>query len=125
MGHCLGLNHEDSINPPPVMRTELPVGTVVRQLTPDDVAGRNSIYGAAQADSDGGGGGCSLRPGNPTDASSLLAALGNLLLPVMVLVIVRVWRQRRVIRTLRQLVDSWRTSRPGRWLPSRLSWKTS
>jgi hypothetical protein len=91
MGHCLGLDHEDSVNPPPVMRTALPVGTVMRQLTPDDVAGRDSIYGAAQADSDGGGGGCSLVPTNPTDASSLLAALGNMLLPVMVLVAVRVW----------------------------------
>jgi hypothetical protein len=91
MGHCLGLDHEDSVNPPPVMQTALPVGTVMRQLTPDDVAGRDSIYGAAQADSDGGGGGCSLVPTNPTDTSSLLAALGNMLLPVMVLVAVRVW----------------------------------
>jgi hypothetical protein len=103
MGHCLGLDHEDRINPPPVMRTALPIGTVMRQLTPDDVAGRDSIYGASQAPSGGspaspatastggGGGGCSLLPGNPTAASSLLAALGNMLLPVVVLVGMRVW----------------------------------
>jgi hypothetical protein len=121
MGHCLGLDHEDGVNPPPVMRTALSPGTVVRQLTPDDVAGRNSIYGAA---GDGGGGGCSLRPTNPTDASSLLAALGNMLLPVMVLVVVRVWGQRRVILTLRQLADSWRASRSRRWLSSGLHGKT-
>ena len=24
MGHCLGLDHEDSINPPPVMQTSAP-----------------------------------------------------------------------------------------------------
>jgi hypothetical protein len=109
MGHCLGLGHEDSINPPPVMRSTLAMGTVTRQLTPDDVAGRNSIYDAAQAPSsgspapsspassggDGGGGGCSFVSGNVTDASSLLAALGNMLLPVMVLVVVRIWGRRR------------------------------
>ena len=70
----------------------------MRQLTPDDVAGRDAIYGASQANSSGdggGGGGCSLIPGNLTDASSLLAALGNMLLPVMVLVVVRVWARRR------------------------------
>jgi matrixin len=108
MGHCLGLDHEDSVNPPPVMRTAFSIGTVVRQLTPDDVAGRNSIYDTAQAASggspspssppstgDGGGGGCSFVPAHPTDASSLLAGLGNMLLPVMVLVAVRVWVRRR------------------------------
>ena len=100
MGHCLGLAHEDRINPPPVMRTALPIGTVMRQLTPDDVAGRDSIYGASQAsasggDGGGGGGGCSLMGGNLTDTSSLMATLGNMLLPVMVLVGMRVWRQWR------------------------------
>jgi hypothetical protein len=100
MGHCLGLGHEDRINPPPVMRTALPIGTVMRQLTPDDVAGRDSIYGASQAsasggDGGGGGGGCSLMGGNLTDTSSLMATLGNMLLPVMVLVGMRVWRQWR------------------------------
>jgi len=100
MGHCLGLDHEDSINPPPVMRTALPIGTVMRQLTPDDVAGRDSIYGggASQAGSSGGGGGgggCSFVLGNPTDTAPLLAALGNVLLPVLALVIVRVWARWR------------------------------
>jgi len=100
MGHCLGLDHEDSINPPPVMRSALPMGTVMRQLTPDDVAGRDSIYGASQAGSastggGGGGGGCSLMGGNLTDPVPLVAALGNILLPVMVLVVVRVWARRR------------------------------
>jgi hypothetical protein len=105
MGHCLGLDHEDNVNPPPVMRTTLPVGTVMRQLTADDVAGRNSIYSVTRAGSGsaaptsspastgdgGGGGGCSLIAGHPTDASSLLAALGNMLLPVAVLAIMRAW----------------------------------
>ena len=98
MGHCLGLAHEDSINPPPVMQSRLPIGTVRRQLTPDDVAGRNSIYDASQASASGGGGGgggCSLMGGNLTDTSPLVAALGNMLLPVMVLVVVRVWARRR------------------------------
>jgi len=109
MGHCLGLSHEDHINPPPVMRSALPMGSVMRQLTPDDVAGRDSIYGASQAASagspapsstasmggGGGGGGCSFVPGNPTDTAPLLAALGNMLLPVIVLGGVRVWMQRR------------------------------
>jgi hypothetical protein len=109
MGHCLGLAHEDNVNPPPVMRTALPIGTVQRQLTADDVAGRNSIYGASVAGAGsspspassastgggGGGGGCSLMLGNPTDASSLLAALGNILLPVVMLVVMRVWPRRR------------------------------
>jgi hypothetical protein len=108
MGHCLGLDHEDSINPPPVMRSALPIGTVMRQLTPDDVAGRDSIYGASQAASGGspappstastggggGGGGCSFVPGNPTDTSPLLAALGHIVLPMLVLMVVRVWLRR-------------------------------
>ena len=109
MGHCLGLAHEDSVTPPPVMRTALPIGTVQRQLTADDVAGRSAIYDSPQAGSgsspppssptsasgDGGGGGCSLMVGNLTDASSLLAALGNILLPLVMLVGVRVWCRRR------------------------------
>ena len=105
MGHCLGLAHEDSVTPPPVMRTALSLGTVQRQLTADDVAGRNAIYDAPQAGSgsspppasptsasdDGGGGGCSLMVENRTDASSRLAALGNILLPLVLLVGLRVW----------------------------------
>ena len=66
----------------------------MRQLTPDDIAGRDSIYDASQAGSsgDGGGeGGVASYRGNLTDASSLVAALGNMLLPVMVLVVVHVW----------------------------------
>jgi hypothetical protein len=109
MGHCLGLGHEDRINPPPVMRSTLPMGTAIRQLTPDDVAGRDSIYGASQPASagspappstastggGGGGGGCSFVPGNPSDTASLLAVLGNMLPPVLVLVVMRVWGRRR------------------------------
>jgi hypothetical protein len=97
MGHCLGLDHEDSINPPSVMRTALPIGTVMRQLTPDDVAGRDSIYGGSQAGSGSSPAPPSVGviPGNPTDASSLLAALGNMVLPMMVLVVMRVWARWR------------------------------
>ena len=106
MGHCLGLDHEDSIDPLPVMRTTLTRGTVVRQLTADDVAGRNAIYNAprpappaalASTGDGGGGGGCSLITGHTTAAASLLAILGNLGLPVVVLVMMRVrrrWRRR-------------------------------
>ena len=110
MGHCLGLDHEDSVTPPPVMRTTLPVGTVMRQLTADDIAGRKAIYGQPPGDpggsilpssaaptSGGGGGGCSLMPGGLTDASALFAALGNLFLPLVVLVGMRVWCRRRAL----------------------------
>jgi hypothetical protein len=98
MGHCLGLAHEDRVNPPPVMQSGLPMGTVRRQLTPDDVAGRNSIYSASQVSASGGGGGgggCSLMGGNLTNTSSLGAALGNMLLPVIGLVAVRIWTRWR------------------------------
>jgi matrixin len=109
MGHCLGLDHEDNVDPLPVMRTTLEVGTIVRQLTDDDVAGRNSIYSVTPAGSGsappsaapastgggGGGGGCSLSAGHPTDASSLLAVLGNICLPVVVLALMRVWARWR------------------------------
>src|SRR5437764_4555416 len=88
MGHCLGLDHEDSVTPPPVMRTTLPIGSVMRQLTADDIAGRNAIYSQPRGNSGGpvsstmpvstsgggGGGGCSLMPGGLTDASTLFAA---------------------------------------------------
>jgi hypothetical protein len=50
MGHCLGLGHEDSITPLPVMRSVLVQGTINRQLTADDIAGRNAIYGAPTED---------------------------------------------------------------------------
>ena len=109
MGHCLGLDHEDNVDPLPVMRTALSRGTVVRQLTADDVAGRNSIYSVTRAapgspaptpapastGDGGGGGGCSLIAGHPTDAASLLAALGNLGLPVAVLALMRIWTRWR------------------------------
>jgi matrixin len=109
MGHCLGLDHEDNVDPLPVMRTTLSRGDVVRQLTADDVAGRNSIYDAPRAapaspappaapastgDGDGGGG-CSLRAGHAADAASLLAVLGNLCLPVVMLALMRVWTRWR------------------------------
>jgi hypothetical protein len=45
MGHCLGLAHENNVVPLPVMRTRLQTGTTARQLAPDDIAGRNAIYG--------------------------------------------------------------------------------
>ena len=109
MGHCLGLAHEDSVTPPPVMRTALPIGTVQRQLTADDVAGRNAIYDSPQtgsgnspppssptsASGGGGGGGCSLMVGSLTDTSTLLAALGNILLPLVTLVGLRLCARRR------------------------------
>jgi len=108
LGHCLGLAHEDSVTPLPVMQTRLPIGFVMRQLTTDDIAGRSAIYdqprgnaGDAPAPASpapttaGGGGGCSLVPGSPTDASSLGAALGNIFLPLVVMVVVRVGSRRR------------------------------
>jgi Matrixin len=48
MGHCLGLDHEPRItDPKSVMYPSLAAGEVRRTLTPDDIAGRNAIYGAA------------------------------------------------------------------------------
>jgi hypothetical protein len=47
MGHCLGLGHESRItNPMPVMHPLIAAGEVRRVLTPDDIAGRDTIYGA-------------------------------------------------------------------------------
>ena len=110
MGHCLGLDHEDSVTPLPVMRTTLAVGAVMRQLTADDSTGRNAIYGqppggsggsiapaSAAPASGGGGGGCSLMPGGLTDAAALFAALGNIVLPLVGLVVLRVWSRRRAL----------------------------
>jgi hypothetical protein len=109
MGHCLGLDHEDDVLPPPVMRSGLLRGAVLRTLTADDIAGRNSIYGQSQGNSgpgplplpaiaasdNGGGGGCSLTPGSTLAAPALLAALGNICLPVVVLVFIRLWARWR------------------------------
>lgn len=108
MGHCLGLAHEDNLTPPPVMQSRLLVGSVMRELTADDIAGRNAIYGQPQGNpgsspapstpavaSNGGGGGCSLSPGRPADASSLCAALGNILLPMVGLAFLRIWSRWR------------------------------
>lgn len=99
MGHCLGLNHEDRVNPLPVMRTSLPAGLTQRQLTSDDLAGRNAIYGQGSSrdggGDEGGGGGCALVPHTPTDTRGILASLGNLGLPLLVLLAVRLWSRRR------------------------------
>ena len=106
MGHCLGLDHEDNVTPLPVMQSELPVGSVLRALTENDIAGRNTIYsqprgnpgGAPVASSSTGGGGeggCSLMPGSPTAPSALFATLGNLALPLVVMVGLQVWSRRR------------------------------
>lgn len=121
MGHCLGLEHENNVTPLPVMSAALPAGTVRRQLLADDVAGRNAIYsqrlqgvGSAPASPDApalpisptasagtsgggsaGGGGCSLMPGRPASAASLLAAWGDICLLAVTLVGLRVWSWRR------------------------------
>ena len=53
MGHCLGLGHEDDItNPVPVMSSGISPGQVQRELTSDDIAGRNTIYGGNIPDLD-------------------------------------------------------------------------
>lgn len=99
MGHCLGLDHEDSVSPLPVMRTSLPPGSTQRQLTADDIAGRNAIYGGTQTSGgggdSGGGGGCSLMLGVPAGASWLWMALGNMGLPLLVSVGLWSWRRWR------------------------------
>ena len=47
MGHCLGLAHEpDILNPKPVMFPTFGAGETRRDLTDDDSAGRNAIYGS-------------------------------------------------------------------------------
>ncbi|MGH0285949.1 MULTISPECIES: matrixin family metalloprotease [Sinorhizobium] len=43
-GHCLGLDHV-GVNGV-VMQEKLDAGKQLRQLTPDDIAGRNNIYGS-------------------------------------------------------------------------------
>ncbi|MBY5579143.1 matrixin family metalloprotease [Rhizobium leguminosarum] len=43
-GHCVGL--DDLKAPGSVMQGRLNAGEMLRELTPDDVAGRNKIYGA-------------------------------------------------------------------------------
>jgi hypothetical protein len=107
-GHCLGLDHEDSITSLPVMQSQLPVGSVRRELTDDDIAGRNTIYSQLRGNSGGSptassstgggdGGGCSLVPGSPTATSALFAALGNLALPLVVIVGLHVWFRRRAL----------------------------
>ncbi len=45
MGHCLGLDHDDTIVPSPVMASLLSPGEFYRELTEDDLAGHNAIYG--------------------------------------------------------------------------------
>jgi hypothetical protein len=45
MGHCLCLDHEDGVVPTPVMGSAIGAGEVRRNLTADDRAGRNAIYG--------------------------------------------------------------------------------
>src|SRR5262249_18536996 len=96
MGHCLGLDHEDSVTPLPVMRTSLPLGAVLRALTPDDIPELNAIDTAPAGNSGdgGGGGGCSLMPGSLTDAPALYAALGNIFLPLLLLMVLRIWSRR-------------------------------
>jgi hypothetical protein len=42
-GHCLGLDH--NAIPGTVMDENIPLGVKVRELTPDDIAGRAAIYG--------------------------------------------------------------------------------
>jgi hypothetical protein len=44
-GHCLHLGHEDTIIPKPVMASGQAPGEVLRNITEDDIAGRNFIYG--------------------------------------------------------------------------------
>lgn len=106
MGHCLGLDHEDRINPPPVMQSSIPAGTTLRQLTADDMAGRDLIYsqassgsrvssGGSSGSSGDGGGGCALVPHTPADATAFLAALGNILLPLVAALGLHLWRRQR------------------------------
>jgi hypothetical protein len=50
---------------------------------------------APSPSSGGGGGGCSLRPGGAGAPTASLAALGNMALPIIVLLVLRVWPWRR------------------------------
>jgi len=50
---------------------------------------------AAPASGGGGGGGCSLRPGDAGSPAAYLAALGNMGLPVVALLILGIWSRRR------------------------------
>lgn len=101
MGHCLGLDHEDNINPLPVMQAAIPRGVAMRQLTNDDIAGRNAIYGSSNSGGGGGGnggggggGGCAVMAHAPAEATGFLAILGNIGLPLMALLGIRLWYRR-------------------------------
>jgi hypothetical protein len=127
LGHCLGLDHEDTIFPLPVMQTTLLAGAVMRQLTADDVAGRNRIYDpprstpvetpvtpapapapvtstptTTSSGGSGGGGGCSLVSHGPIDTVAMYSALGNLFLPLAVVMALRIWSWRRAATVRRR-----------------------
>ena len=51
--------------------------------------------GSAGGGGGGGGGGCSLSPGGEGSPTAYLAALGNMGLPIVVLLVLRVWSWRR------------------------------
>src|SRR5262249_26491154 len=52
-----------------------------------------TVSAVQSASSNGGGGGCALRPGGQAGCTALLEALGNIVLPVLVLGIIR-WMSR-------------------------------
>lgn len=129
LGHCLGLAHEDTVSPPPVMRTTLLAGAVVRQLTTDDIAGRDALYHQPRSTTPvetpappaptpvppsppptsngggrGGGGGCTLGPSSPDDAVTLSVALGHMLPPLVLVLLIRVWSWRRAVDATRGTV---------------------
>ena len=73
-------------------------GTVTVSLACTDARGTTdaspatvhvTVSAVQSASSNGGGGGCALRPGGQADLSALVEALGSVLLPVLVLGIIR------------------------------------
>ena len=89
----------------PFQTTALPNGTyAVRAICATDPAELRTVVGSAPTTStvlrtsgDGGGGGCTLQPGGTWSRATALDTLGNLGLPLVVLLVLglRVWRRPR------------------------------
>ncbi len=87
----------------PFQTTALPNGTyAVRAICATDPAELRAVAGSAPTTStvlrtsgDGGGGGCTLQPGGGWSRATALDALGNLGLPLVVLLVLGLWVWRR------------------------------
>jgi hypothetical protein len=86
----------------PLDTTTLPNGIyAVRAVCATEPAALRAVTASAPTTSpalrtsDGGGGGCSLQPGSAASWTTALAALGNLGMPLVALLLLGLWRGRR------------------------------